>query len=85
LDHMRDSLNSVASGISHWLHDGWGHSCLTGHRHHRVSGPTYSGTKNIVAIWTVAGEGEVFGKEVVSGSRKLLPNLTIPSVEKVSQ
>ena len=38
----------------------------------------------IVAIWTLAGEGEVFGKEVVSRSRKILPNLRIPSVEKVS-
>ena len=43
------------------------------------------GTKNIVAIWTLAGEGEVFGKEVVSRSGKILPNLRIPSVEKVSQ
>jgi hypothetical protein len=39
----------------------------------------------IVAIWTVAAEGEVFGEEVVSRSRKILPNLRIPSVEKVSQ
>ena len=84
LDHIGDSLNSVASGIAYWLHDGWGHSYPTGHRHHRVSGPTYSGTKNIVAIWTLAGEGEVFGKEVVSMSRKILPNLLIPLVEKVS-
>jgi hypothetical protein len=30
----------------------------------------------MVAIWTVAGEGEVFGKEVVNWSRKILPNLT---------
>jgi hypothetical protein len=56
------SINFVASGIGEWLHDGWGHSYPAGHRHHRVSGPTYSGTKNIVAIWTLAGEGEVFGK-----------------------
>jgi hypothetical protein len=34
---------------------------------------------------TLAGEGEVFGKEVVSRSRKILPNLMIPSVEKGSQ
>jgi hypothetical protein len=39
----------------------------------------------MVAIWTLAGEGEVFGKEVVSRSRKIFPNLLIPSVEKVSQ
>jgi hypothetical protein len=85
LDHMCDSSNSVASGVAHWLHDGWGHSYPTGHCHHRVSGSTYSGTKNIVAIWTLAGEGEVFGKEVVDRSRKILANLLISSVEKVSQ
>jgi hypothetical protein len=39
----------------------------------------------IVAIWTLAGEGEVFEKEVVSRSRKILPNFLIPAVEKVSQ
>jgi hypothetical protein len=63
LDHMRDSLDSVASGIAHWLHDGWRHSYPAGHRHHRLSGPTYSGTKVMVAIWTLAGEGGVSGKE----------------------
>ena len=52
LDYIGDSLNSVASGIAHGLHDGWGHSYPAGHRCHRVSSPTYSGTKNIVAIWT---------------------------------
>jgi len=85
LDNIGDSFNSVASGIAHWLHDGWGHSYPAGHRRHRVSGPTYSGKKNIVAIWTFAGEGEAFGKEVFSKSVKMLPNLTMPSVEKVSQ
>jgi hypothetical protein len=85
LDHMCDSLNSVASRISEWLHDGWGHSCLTGHRHRCSTDPGHSRTKTIVAIWTLAGEGEVFGKEVFSRSRKILSNLTIPSVEKVSQ
>jgi hypothetical protein len=38
----------------------------------------------IVAIWTLAGESEVFGEEVVSRSRKILQKFTIPSVEKVS-
>ena len=52
LDHIGDSLNFVASGIAHWLHDGWGYSCPAGHCRHRVSGPTDSGTKNIVAIQT---------------------------------
>ena len=85
LDHMCDSLNSVASGIAQWLHDGWGHSCPTGHRHRCSTDPSHSRTKTILAIWTLAGEGEVFGKEVVNRSRKILPKFTIPSVEKVSQ
>ena len=85
LDHMCDSLNSVASGIAHWLHDGWGHSYPAGHRHCRGTDPGHSGTKTIVAICTLAGEGEVFGKEVVSRSRKILPKLAILSGEKVSE
>ncbi len=84
LDHIGDSLNFVASGIAHWLHDGWGHSYPVGHCRHRVGGPSYSRTKGIAAIWTLAGEGEEFVKEVVNRSRKILPKFTIPSVEKVS-
>ena len=67
MDHIGDSLNSLASGISHWLHDGWCHSYPAGHRRHRVSGPTYSGAKVIGAIWTLDGEGEIFGEEGVTG------------------
>ena len=85
MDHIRDFLNFVVVGISEWLHDGWGHSYPAGHRHHRLSGPTYSGTKVMVAIWTLAGEGEVFGEEAVSRSRRIFPNLLMPSAEKVSQ
>ena len=70
-----DSLNSVAVWDSQWLHDGWGHSYPAGHRHRRRTDPSDSGTKNTIAIWTLAGEGEVFGKGVVSRSRKILPNL----------
>jgi hypothetical protein len=39
----------------------------------------------IIAIWTVAGEGEIFGEEVVSRSGKILPNLLLALVERVSQ
>jgi hypothetical protein len=39
----------------------------------------------IVAIGTLAGEGEVFGKEVVSSFGYVLPKLTIHLVDKVSQ
>jgi hypothetical protein len=84
LDHMCDSLSFVVVGIAHQLHDGWTHSHPAGHRRHRVSGPTYSETKVMAAIWTLAREGEVFGKEMVSRSRKILPNLSISSVEKAS-
>src|SRR4030043_625415 len=65
LDHMCDSLNFVVVGIYWWLCGWWTHSYPAGHCHHRVSGPTYSGTKNIIAIWTLAGEGEVFGERLV--------------------
>ena len=46
---MCDSFDSVASGIGEWLHDGRGHSYPAGHRHRRGTGPSHSGTKNIVA------------------------------------
>ena len=78
LDHLCDSLDFVASGTGQWLHDGWGHSYPAGHCHHRGGGSPYSRTKNIVAIWTLAGEGEIFVEEVVSRSGKILPNLLIP-------
>ena len=42
LDHMCDSLNSVASGICQWLHDGWGHSYPAGHRHRCRTDPGHS-------------------------------------------
>jgi hypothetical protein len=65
LGHMGDSLNLVDSGIGERLHDGRIRSYPGGHRRHFVSNQTYSGTKNILAIWTLAGEGEVFGKGLV--------------------
>ena len=85
LDNMCDSLYFVVVGISRWLYRWWTHSSLAGHRHHRPGDPGHSGTKAIVAIWTVAGEGEVFGEEVVSKSRKIFPSFLILSVDKVLQ
>jgi hypothetical protein len=84
LDHLCDSLRFVASGIGEWLHDGWRRSCAFGHRRHRTSGATYSGTKRIAAIQTPAGEGGVSGNEVVSRSGSIVPRFAIPSGEKVS-
>jgi len=77
LDYMCDSLNIVAIGIAHWLHDGWGHSYPVGDRHRCSTGPGHSRTKTLVGIWTLAGEGEVFGEEAVSRARKILLNLRI--------
>jgi hypothetical protein len=51
LDHMCDSLNSVVVGI-YWSCGWWTHSSPAGHRHHRGTNPSYSGTKVMVAIWT---------------------------------
>ena len=85
MDHICHSHNFVATGIDQWVHDWRIRSHPAGHRHRRGADPRYSGTKTIVAVSILAGKGEVFGKEAVSRPRKILPNLTIPSVEKVSQ
>jgi hypothetical protein len=45
LDHMCDSLNSVVTGISEWLYDGWSHSYPAGHRHCRCADQGHSGAK----------------------------------------
>ena len=71
LDYRCDSLHSVAVGISRRLYGWWTHSYPAGHRHRRRADPSHPGTKNTVEIWTLAGEGEVFGKEVVSRFRKM--------------
>ena len=81
MDHICNSLNSVGAGFVDRVHDGWSHPCPAGHCHHRGADPSYSRTKTSVTIWTLAGEVEVFGKEVVSRSRKILRNLM--SVENV--
>jgi len=75
LDHMCYSLNFVAAGIGQWVHDWRIRSHPAGHRHRRGAGPSYSGAKTLVAVSTLAGEGEVLGKEVVSRPRKILSNL----------
>ena len=65
----------MAVGIDQWLHDWWIHSYPAGHRHRRDTDPSDSGTKTLVAVSILAGEGGVFGKEVLNESRKILPNL----------
>jgi hypothetical protein len=77
LGNMGDSLNLVDSGIGERLHDERIRSYRGGHRRHLVGNQTYPGTKNILAIWPLAGEGGVLGKEVVGRFRKILQNLTI--------
>ena len=79
MDYRCDSLRFVVVGISRWLYGGWTHSHPAGHRHYRRADPSHSGMKTIVVIWTLAGEGEVFGKEVFSRSRKNLPKVWVPS------
>ncbi len=66
MDHTCDSLNSVATGIDDWLHDGWSHSYPAGHCHRCGAGPGYSRTKTSVAVSILTGSDEVFGKKVVS-------------------
>ncbi len=85
MDDLCHSPNFVAVGIDQRLHDWRIRSCPAGHCHRCGTDPSYSRTKTLVAISTLAGEGEVFGKEVVSRYGKILSKFRIPSVEKVSQ
>ncbi len=66
VDDMCHPSNFVDPGIGQRLHDGWGRSHPPGHRHRRGAGPSYPGTKTFLADSPLAGEGEVFRKEVVS-------------------
>ena len=66
MDDMCHSPNFVAAGIGQWLHDWRICSRPAGHRHRCGADPGYSGTKMIGRIWTLAGKGGVFEKEVVS-------------------
>ena len=75
MDDMCHSLNFVATGIDQWVHNWRIRSHPAGHRHRRGADPSHSGTKTLVAVSTLAGEGEVLGKEVVSRPRKILSNL----------
>ena len=45
---------------------------VAGHRHHRLGGPAYSGTKSAVTTSTLAGEGEAYEKEVGVTSGKIV-------------
>ena len=85
MDDCCGSGNFVAIGISWWLYGWWTHSYPAGRCHHRRGDPSYSRTTGIVAIWTVAGEGEAFRNEGTSRPRMILPKIAILLGEKVSQ
>ena len=80
LDHRFEFLHSLVVGIFGCRYEWWNHSDPAGRCHHRRADPHYSGTEMIGVIWTLAPEGEIFGKEVVNRSRKILPKFRIPSV-----
>jgi hypothetical protein len=76
--------NSVDVGTGDRLYNGLFYSYPAGRCHHRRGDASYSGTKGIVAIWTIAGEGEAFRNEGASRPRMILPKLAILLGEKVS-
>jgi len=45
LDHMCNSRDSVAVGISEWLYHGWSHSYPTGHCHYCRAGQSHPGAE----------------------------------------
>ena len=82
MDHICDSINFVATGIDDRLHDGRRHSYPAGRCRRCDAGPGYSGPKTSVRIRPLAGQGEVFGKEVVNKPEDFIES-TNPLVEKV--
>jgi hypothetical protein len=84
VDNCCNTHNSMAAGSGDRLYNGIFYSYPAGRCHHRRADQSYSGKKNIVAILTLAGEGEGFGEEVVSRFRKILPKLAVLSGEKGS-
>ena len=74
VDHIWHSRNIVAFGIGQRLHDGWSHSPSPGHRHRGGAGPSDSGAKTPLAFLTLAREGKLLRKEVISRSNKILSN-----------
>ena len=85
MDDCCNTDNFVAVGVCKQLYNGRVCSCPAGGCHYHCAGQSHSGARNIVAIWTLAGEDEVFGKEVFSRSGKILPKLAVLSGEKVLQ
>ena len=55
LDHICNSFSFMGAGIDDRPHDGWSHSCPTGHRHRRGAGPIYSRATTIEDISFLAG------------------------------
>ena len=84
MDDMCHSYNLVVAGIGQRLHDGWSRPHPPGHRHRGGAGPSYSGPKTLVAFLTLAGEGEVLRKEVISRSKRFY-RITMSFVESVLQ
>jgi len=83
VDDCCNTHNSMAAGVAKQLYDGRVCSRPAGGCRYHCAGQSHSGARNIVAIWTLAGEDEVFGKEGgKSRSGKILPKLLIPSVER---
>jgi hypothetical protein len=68
LDYICNFLNFMVVGTNWRLYGRWAHSYSAGYRCYRVGDPTYSGTKRIVALGILFGEGGGFGKGVIGGS-----------------
>ncbi len=77
MDLRFQSFHSLVVGIFGRLYRWWNHLYPAGSCHRLRTDRNYLGARMIVVIQTLAGKGEVFGKEVVSKSRKILPNFRI--------
>jgi hypothetical protein len=75
LDGIDGSFDSLVSGIIHWLHVQWRHSCPDDHCNHHVGGAHYSGKKILQRFNTLSQNEKYMEKSVTNIFRKILPKL----------
>ena len=80
LDYIRDYLHSLATGIAHRLHYGWGHSYPADHCHYHVDRPSYSRKKVLQLFGCLPTKMKHLENRMVCMSGKIVPKL----VHKIS-
>ena len=83
MDNRRGADNSVVVGAGEQLYNGRVYPCFACYRNCCGADKSHSGAESIALI-RLSGR-EVFGKKTGNRSVNILPDLLIPSMEKVLQ